>query len=89
MGRNLFPQKGMISMRCLKCNLEAYKSTTTDVTDLGKCLVIVRNVPCYKCPECDEVIYTGDVIRQLEQIIIQARKTMNEVSIINYHTPAA
>ena len=25
-------------------------------------LVIVRNVPCYKCTECNETIYTADVI---------------------------
>ena len=40
---------------------KAEKGYTTSVTDLGNCLLIVRNVPCYKCTECNEIIYTGDV----------------------------
>ncbi|MCI8560989.1 MAG: YgiT-type zinc finger protein [Dorea sp.] len=31
------------------------------VTDLGNCLLIVRNVPYYECIECNEIIYTGDI----------------------------
>ena len=25
----------------------------------------IRNIPCYKCNECDEIFYTGDVVRSL------------------------
>lgn len=71
-------------MLCLKCGGATEKNHTTDVTDLGDCLVIVRNVPCYKCEECDEVIYTADVVERLEKIIEDAKKIMQEVSIIDY-----
>lgn len=54
------------------------------MTDLGSCLVIVRNVPCYKCTECNEVIYTADVVKHLENIVEQAKKEMQEISIIDY-----
>jgi YgiT-type zinc finger domain-containing protein len=64
----------------MKCGAKAEKGLTTDVTDLGNCLVVVRNVPCYKCTECNEVIYTGDVVKQLEKIVEQA----NEIAIIDY-----
>ena len=47
-------------MKCFKCDAKMEKGTTTNVTDLGNCLVIIRNVPCYKCTECDEFFYTGD-----------------------------
>ena len=53
-------------MLCMVCGATAEKGYTTDVTDLGNCLVIVRNVPCYKCKECNEVIYTADVVQRLE-----------------------
>ena len=36
-------------MLCMNCGSNVEKGFTTDVTDLGNCLVIVRNVPCYKC----------------------------------------
>lgn len=71
-------------MRCQVCGAAAEKGLTTSVTDLEKCLIIVRNVPCYKCSECNEVIYTGDVVQRLEHIIEAAKKLMQEVSIIDY-----
>lgn len=77
-------QKGAINMLCMECGAKAEKGLTTDVTDLGSCLVIVRNVPCYKCIECNEVVYTADVVKQLENIIEQAKKVMQEISIVDY-----
>ena len=71
-------------MKCMKCGADAEKDFTTSVTDLNNCLVIVRNVPCFKCSECNEIIYTGDVIQQLEEIINSARTLMQEISIIDY-----
>ena len=71
-------------MKCQVCGAAAEKGFTTSVTDLGKCLIIVRNVPCYKCSECNEIIYTGDVVQRLENIIEAAQKLMQEVSIIDY-----
>ena len=76
-------------MKCISCNAVTSYGTTTDVTDLGKCLVIVRNVPCYKCSECNEIIYTGDVIKRLETIVKTAEKAMNELAIVDYNNLAA
>ena len=76
-------------MKCFKCGADVIKSTTTDVTDLGNCIVIVRNVPCYKCSECAEVIYTGDTIRRLDAIVEQAKKALSEISVIDYGKYAA
>ncbi len=75
-------------MLCMKCGANADKGYTTDVTDLGNCLVIVRNVPCYKCAECNEVIYTADVVKKLENIVQQAKKLMQEIAIIDYEKAA-
>ena len=68
----------------MECGAKDEKGFTTDGTDLGSCLVIVRNVPCYKCTECNEVIYTADVVKRLENIVEQAKKVMQEISIIDY-----
>ena len=73
-----------MSMICINCGAKAEKGFTTSVTDLGGCLVIVRNVPCYKCSECCEIIYSGDVVKKLEEIIDHAKKLMQEISIIDY-----
>ena len=75
-------------MRCPKCGVTTEQGFTTSVTDLGKCLIIVRNVPCYKCSECSEIIYTADVVQHLEQIIETAKKLMQQISIIDYSEAA-
>lgn len=71
-------------MTCQMCGAAAEKGFTTSVTDLGTCLIIVRNVPCWKCTECSEVMYTGDVVKKLEKVIEMAKKMMQEVSIIDF-----
>lgn len=71
-------------MLCMECGARAEKGFTTDVTDLGNCLIIIRNVPCYKCTECNEVTYTADVVKRLEKIVEQAKALMQEISIIDY-----
>lgn len=75
-------------MKCQVCGAAAEKGLTTSVTDLGKCLIIVRNVPCYKCSECNEIIYSADVVQRLETIIEAAKLLMQEVSIIDYSQAA-
>lgn len=75
-------------MKCQVCGAATEKGLTTSVTDLGKCLIIIRNVPCYKCSECNEIIYSADVVQHLENIIETAKKLMQEVSIIDYSQAA-
>lgn len=75
-------------MKCQVCGAAAKKGLTTSVTDFGKCLIIVRNVPCYKCSECNEIIYSADVVQRLETIIEAAKQLMQEVSIIDYSQAA-
>lgn len=75
-------------MRCSECGATAEKGYTTSVTDLGNCLVIIRNVPCFKCSECSGVFYTGDVVQRLEKIIEAAKKMMQEVAIFDYSKAA-
>ncbi len=76
-------------MKCIACGAAAEKGLTTSVTDLANCLIIVRNVPCYKCVECNEIIYTADVVQHLEAIIESAKSLMQDISIIDYSKSAA
>lgn len=75
-------------MKCTNCGGKAIESTTTSVTDLGSCIVIVRNVPCYKCEECNEVIYTLEVTERLEQIIDRAKQIMQGIAVLEYTNAA-
>jgi YgiT-type zinc finger domain-containing protein len=62
---------------------------TSDFTDLGTCMVIIKNVPCYKCKQCGEIVFTGEVAERLEQIIDALRDSMTEVAIVKFTNQAA
>jgi YgiT-type zinc finger domain-containing protein len=76
-------------MKCISCGAKTVLGTTSDVTDLQKCLIIVRNTPCHKCTECNEIIYTGDVIKRLDEIIKIVKQSMNEIAVFDYNSTAA
>ena len=71
-------------MKCFFCKGIMVDSLTTDVTDLGSCVIIIRNVPCHKCAQCGEVSYTLDVSERLEQIVDSLRDSVTEVAILKY-----
>ena len=76
-------------MKCITCGAKTIAGTTSDVTDLQKSLIIVRNTPCHKCTECNEIIYTGDVIKRLDEIIKIVKQSMNEIAVFDYNHIAA
>ncbi len=71
-------------MKCANCGSKVIEGTTTSVTDLGSCIIIVRNVPCYKCEECNEIVYTLEVTERLEHIIDSAKAIMQGITIMDY-----
>lgn len=75
-------------MVCMNCGAKAEKSTTTYVRDLGKCIIIIRNVPCFKCTECNEVIYTGDVLEKINRIVETLKQQMTEIAVADYEMAA-
>ena len=75
-------------MKCLKCGKDAYKSTTSEAIELGFGLLVIRNIPCFKCEECDEILYTGDVVQKLESMIAEAKQLMQEIRVIDYSKAA-
>ena len=75
-------------MKCMKCGKEAYKSTTTEAIELGFGVLVIRNIPCYKCVECDEVFYTGDVVQKIEKITERVKQFLQEITVIDYEKAA-
>ncbi len=71
-------------MKCMKCGRTAYESTTTEAIEMGVGLLIIRNIPCYKCDECDEILYSGDVVAKIEKITESVKTFIQEVTIVDY-----
>ena len=75
-------------MKCMKCGKPAFKSVTSEAIELGFGLLVIRNIPCYKCEECDEIFYTGDVVQKIESIVAEAKQLMQEVRLIYFDDAA-
>ncbi|MBQ9324816.1 MAG: YgiT-type zinc finger protein [Clostridia bacterium] len=75
-------------MKCMKCGKEAFKSTTTEAIELGFGVLVIRNIPCYKCVECDEIFYTGDVAQKIEKITERVKQFIQEVTVVDFEKAA-
>ncbi|MBR0367684.1 MAG: YgiT-type zinc finger protein [Clostridia bacterium] len=75
-------------MGCVKCGETAYKSVTSEAIELGFGLLVIRNIPCYKCEVCDEILYTGDVVQRIEAIVSEAKQLMQALRVIDYDEAA-
>jgi YgiT-type zinc finger domain-containing protein len=63
---------------------------STFTSDLGNCIIIIKNVPSKVCGQCGEVSYTGEVARRLEQIVNSLRHNFAaEIAVVNYPENAA
>ena len=75
-------------MKCMKCGSSAFKSTTSEAIEMEFGLLVIRNIPCYKCEECDEVFYTGDVALKIEEITERVKQFIQEVTVVDYEKAA-
>ncbi|MBE5854593.1 MAG: YgiT-type zinc finger protein [Lachnospiraceae bacterium] len=75
-------------MTCIRCGHEVHESKTTEAIELKNGLLVIRNIPCYKCDACDEIQFTGEVQKKIEMIIQKAEEQMQEVAIVEYHNVA-
>ena len=76
-------------MKCMKCGRDTFESRNAEAIELENgCLLVIRNIPCYKCRECDDIFYTGDVVQQIEQIIAMAKTLTQELMVIDYSSAA-
>lgn len=77
-------------MRCGICKGDMEEKLVTHTEDLGKSVVVIRNVPALVCDECGNVWYSGDVVRQIEAIVDAIAATpYTEVAVVNYDSEVA
>lgn len=75
-------------MKCVKCGKPAYESVTSEAIELGFGLLVIRNIPCFKCQECDEILYTGDVAQKIEAMIDEAKRLMQDIRVVYFDEAA-
>ncbi len=76
-------------MKCLCCGKDGmYDCTTSEAIEMEFGLLVIRNIPCMKCSECDEVFINGIVIKKIEDIIEKVKSITQDVTIIDYQKTA-
>ena len=71
-------------MTCFFCKGEMESGTTTHFASLDNCYVIIKNVPCKKCAQCGEVVYTAAVTERLDEILHSLSEVLTEIAVVNY-----
>ena len=60
--------------------------TTIHTIQLRNCIVVIKNVPCLKCSQCGETVFSTDTIEKVEQILQCAQQSAAEITVINFLT---
>jgi len=76
-------------MRCFFCKGHLSPDTTVHVVNTDKGVIIIRNVPCEKCDQCGETVYTGTIVKQLEAMVSSLHHSMAEVVIVSFANKVA
>lgn len=71
-------------MNCLVCKSELATEYTNYIADLGKCIIIIRNVPTQVCPQCGEKSYSFDVSVHVQQLVNQVKNLVSGIAEISY-----
>ena len=74
---------------CFFCKGTLEKGYTAHFTELSHCMVIIKNVPCQICGQCGEIVYSGTVIRRIEQILKATAVSTTEIAVVFYSDKAA
>jgi len=77
-------------MTCFMCKGTVRDGFSTFTTDMGGCIVVIKNVPSFVCDQCGEISYNGEVAERLEQIVKNITGTESaEIAVVNYSEKAA
>lgn len=71
-------------MKCCYCSAEMVEDVTTYFKQIESTIVVVKNVPCYKCVQCGETEYSASVTKRVEQIAKLLRKSRVELAVVNF-----
>ena len=77
------------NMNCVLCgHAEIKDSHTIIASEYGKPLLIIRNVPCYECEFCGEVMLNGEVADRVNEIADREKEHLKDEVTVVYYEPA-
>jgi YgiT-type zinc finger domain-containing protein len=77
-------------MNCLICKGgQMIESFEPYFVKLQNGYLIIENVPCWKCEQCGEVLFSMSVLEKIEELIADCEKLSRKISLIDYQKTAA
>ena len=76
-------------MKCFMCKGTLENKLTNFISDMGNCIIIVKDVPSQVCTQCGEVSYSNEVAEQLEKIVDKMKNAMTEIAVVHYSDKVA
>lgn len=74
---------------CLYCKNEEFRDgTRTHTVTLENCVIVILNVPCKICTNCEESFYVDEVAEKLERIVKKAKEMLSFVNVLDYKNAA-
>lgn len=71
-------------MTCLYCKGELKNENTNYIADLGKCIIVIRDVPTQVCTQCGEKSYSFQVSVRIQEIVNQVRDLVSGIAEVTY-----
>lgn len=76
-------------MKCLICKADSMvESKEAYFAKLDNCYVIIENVPCYKCTQCGEVVFSSSVMETIDEILDKLQNIASKIFILDYSEAA-
>ena len=77
-------------MICFMCKGTMQDGFSNYTADMGKCVVIIKNVPSQVCSQCGEVSYNDETAGRLEKIVHSLTQPIKaEIAVVSYTELAA
>jgi len=77
-------------MICFMCKGSMHDGFSNFTADMGKCIVIIKNVPSKICSQCGESSFDDETAIRLEKIARSLAEPIRaEVAIVSYTEKAA
>ena len=72
-------------MNCFVCKGKLERSTISEFHDFGNCIIIVREMPCKKCTNCGDEVFSLRVGERVEEIVDTLKDSLtDEIAVIQY-----
>lgn len=76
-------------MKCLICKADSMVSDrSTYFAQLPDCYVIIENVPCKKCTQCGEVVYSASVMEKIDDLLKTVQALASKILIMDFNRAA-